>query len=718
MVVLDAKRIVIGFLESDRETVVSTLKRLGTVHIDDMFLLLETESEPGTGSEGAGETQETGGEEMPEAGGSVDKLAYQTLELPSESHGHDQSLGTLASALKNMSSYLEQKSFVAELVEGIIFSTFNIHPLISKKKYEETVDDRDSLLAKASEINALAEKIKGIQSTIRSLKERHKTFQRLSRIDIPLHLLQDTERTRVRIGNLGQKGYREMAARLGEDSPYPRAVMAVDPEKKMVDVVVIYLKEDEEDAEEKLESFGFRDITIPEGSHTPTQEAGKVQKEIKKVEKELELAKKKMKGYAEYHLGFLALFDYFSNRKSECTICDQFLGTERTIFISGWILTEDIDKTIGKLQKVSPSIDFVTKDPEEGEKAPARIKSGSLFNPFSFITRMYGSPKWGDMDPTPFFAPFFVVFLGMCLSDAGYGIVLLLLSIYAERTLRGGQNFFRVLIWGSIFTIIVGAFIGSWFGADLEADISTWPGFMVSLREGLRSMQAMNITEGDGLILFLVFALVLGVIQVFTGLGVKMYWNIKQGRVKDAILDEGSWIIFLLGFLGMILDSDMGMGGLAEPLPILSQVLFGLGMALLILTQGRRQKNPVVKLIAGFLSLYNITGYFSDTLSYSRLLALGLATGLIAFIINLLALMLYSGLAGIPVIGPIIAIIVVTIFLVVAHLGNLALSLLGAIIHTLRLQYIEYFTKFYEGGGRTYSPFREIMKKVDIDKGA
>ena len=424
-----------------------------------------------------------------------------------------------------------------------------------------------------------------------------------------------------------------------------------------------------------------------------------------------------MEGYAEYHLSFLALFDYFSNRKSEYTICDQFVGTERTVFISGWLLTENVDRTTTKLEEVCPSVDFVTQDPAEEDKVPTKIRPGPLSSSFGFITRMYGSPKWGDMDPTPFFAPFFVIFLGMCLSDAGYGIVLLLLSIYAERTLRGGKNFFRVLIWGSIATIIVGAFIGSWFGVDLEADVSAWPSFMISLKDGLRSMQAMNITEGDGLILFLVFSLILGVIQVFTGLGVKMYWNIKIGKVKDAIFDQAFWIIFLLGFLGMILGSDMGMGGLAEPLPVIFQILFWGGMVLLILTQGRRQKNPVVKLIGGFLSLYNITGYFSDTLSYSRLLALGLATGLIAFIINLLAFMLYAGLAGIPVIGIFIAIPVVIIFLVVAHLGNLALSLLGAIIHTLRLQYIEYFTKFYEGGGRSFAPFREVMKKVDIDRG-
>lgn len=715
MTVVDVKRIVIGFLESEREGVVSTLKRLGTVHIDDMFLLLKQEQEPGNGGgEGAGQT---GDVEMPGTRNSTEELGYQALGLPSDSHGHEQNLGQLASALKNMSSYIGQKSFVAELVEGIIFSTFNIHPLISKKKYKETVADRNDLLVKAKEINSLAKKIKSIDATIRSLKERQKTFRRLSHIDIPLQLLQDTGRTRVRTGSLGQKSYQAMSAGFGKASEHPRVVMAVAPEKKVVDVVVLYLKEDEE-AAEKLESFGFRDIMLPDGSDTPGQEADRVQKEVKKAEKELELAKKKMESYASCHLGFLALFDYFSNRKSEYAICDQFLGTERTVFILGWLLTEDLDRTISKLELVSPSVDFVIQDPAEGDKVPTKIRPGPLSSSFGFITRMYGSPKWGDMDPTPFFAPFFVVFLGMCLSDAGYGIVLLLLSIYAERTLRGGKNFFRVLIWGSIVTIIVGAFIGSWFGADLEADISSWPGFMISLREGLRSMQAMNITEGDGLILFLIFALILGVIQVFTGLGVKMYWNIKIGKVKDAIFDQGFWIIFLLGFLGLILSSDMGMGSLAEPLPLLSQALFWGGMALLILTQGRRQKNPVVKLIGGFLSLYNITGYFSDTLSYSRLLALGLATGLIAFIINLLAFMLYAGLAGIPVIGLFIAIPVVIIFLVVAHLGNLALSLLGAIIHTLRLQYIEYFTKFYEGGGRSFSPFREVMKKVDIDRGA
>jgi V/A-type H+/Na+-transporting ATPase subunit I len=211
---------------------------------------------------------------------------------------------------------------------------------------------------------------------------------------------------------------------------------------------------------------------------------------------------------------------------------------------------------------------------------------------------------------------------------------------------------------------------------------------------------------------------VLGVIQVFTGILVKMYWNISQGRTKEALMDQGSWFIFLTGFLGWILASDMGGAVLSGTLAQVMNYLLYTGAILLVITQGRRQKNIVAKPFVGAIALYNVTGYFSDVLSYSRLLALGLATGLIALIVNLLAFMLYQGVADsipIPIIGPLIAILVVSVFLVVAHLGNIALSLLGAIIHTLRLQYIEYFTKFYEGGGRTFTPFREVRGKVDID---
>ncbi|HID71281.1 MAG TPA: V-type ATP synthase subunit I [Thermoplasmata archaeon] len=690
MAVLDVRRIVIGCLEKDRKKVVSNLKKLGTVHIDDMFTLVELQSRQKEREEGS-EANITEDYRRPTSDGDV-------------SH-YEKNLSVLAKATKNLTPFFPKKSFALELMEGIIYGTFNIRPLISKKVYKSTIEEKERVLEKAKEVNKLAARMKELENTIRKLEAERRNFKRFSHLDIPLSLLRDTKTTRLRFGRLTDKVYEKLVNAIKKETKNFYAPVLF-KRKKIFDVLVVYLKREAEVVEKKIDEAGFRDVELPEGENTPSNEAEKLLKKIGEENTKLEKLKNEMKKLTIYHLPFLALYDYFSNRKSEYEIYQHFLGTEKTIFISGWVLTDYVDKTIKDLKsKVQGPLDFYLREPEEGETVPTKIEPAAWAKPFSFVTRMYGSPKWGEIDPTPFFAPFFAVFLGFCLSDAGYGIVLLFTSIYASRTLRGGKNFFRVLIWGSVATIFVGALVGSWFGVDLEADIPSSLSFIVFLRDFLRSIRAIDLTKGEGILTFFILSLGLGVIQIFTGLFVKMYWNMKRGRVKEAIFDQGFWMVFLAGLLGYLT---------APTIQIFKFLFFG-GMILLILTQGRHHKNPIMKLVVGTLSLYDLTKYFSDILSYSRLLALGLATGIVALIINLLGFILYEGISSLhPVLGPVIAIVVVAVFLVIAHIANIALNLLSAIIHTLRLQYIEYFSKFYKGGGKPFNPFKEEFKKVDI----
>jgi len=175
----------------------------------------------------------------------------------------------------------------------------------------------------------------------------------------------------------------------------------------------------------------------------------------------------------------------------------------------------------------------------------------------------------------------------------------------------------------------------------------------------------------------------------------KAYMLIRDGHPLDALFDVGFWYMFIIGLILLLLGNMIGLGTVGKYLSIIAAVG-------LVLTQGRSKKGIVSKLISGVLSLYGITGYLSDVLSYSRLLALGLASGVISSVLSILGSMGGDGIVGI------ILFIVVMIF---GHVFNFAINALGSFVHAARLQYVEFFGKFYEGGGEAFNP---LMKKNKI----
>jgi len=257
----------------------------------------------------------------------------------------------------------------------------------------------------------------------------------------------------------------------------------------------------------------------------------------------------------------------------------------------------------------------------------------------------------------------------------------------------------KLLMWGGLLTIISGYFFGGYFGLTIDQA----PSFMVE--NGAFKGQIINATAGNGPLTFLILAFVLGIIQVLFGKLIDGIWKIKQKQYIDALLDSFLWIYFLLAIIAFGLASTGIL--ISDDYASLTKWLVLGGVAAMILTQGRKYKGIAGKLGIGILSLYGLVGYLGDILSYSRIMALGLSTGIIAFAMNTIAGLAYE---LIPYVGFIFAIIV----LILGHTMNLVLSALGAFIHSARLQFVEFFSKFMEGGGKDFKPFTRQCKYILI----
>lgn len=347
-------------------------------------------------------------------------------------------------------------------------------------------------------------------------------------------------------------------------------------------------------------------------------------------------------------------------------------ATEKFLIFEGWIVKENF-KILKKLEKEFEFI-FIEKIPFDLKEAPIKLKNrfAKIFEP---LTRLYGLPKATEPDPTPFLAPFFVLFFGFALSDVGYGLILILLSILLWFKMKTPISLLLLIL--GIFTIFFGILFGTFFGKNLA--------FLLDpQKEPLK-------------ILNLCFAM--GLVHISTGFLIRFFHQIKHKKNLILALAEDFSFVPILLLLAIFL--------IPLPKKIFSQKIllkcFFLLLSLKFLFHCLAFKNPLKGILKFLGSLWNVSSLLSDTLSYSRLYALGLATGVIASTINLIGLIL-KRMINIPILSMAIFLFV----LIVGHLFNIIINLIGAFVHSARLQFVEFFSKFMEGGGRAFQPFQKI----------
>lgn len=368
--------------------------------------------------------------------------------------------------------------------------------------------------------------------------------------------------------------------------------------------------------------------------------------------------------------------------------------TQKCAVLSGWVPEENCDKLRGELDACCCA--YGIYDALPGEEPPVHLANNSFASNFEWVVGMYSYPKYGSFDPTFIMSIFYFLMFGLMFADVGYGLLLTLGGFLGPKVLGLKPNMkrsFNMFGYCGISSVVMGAVFGGWFGDLPYAIMENYLG-MTNAKEAVPFFNGIWFNPVDDPMTFLIVSLAVGAVHLIAGMAVKFVLLCMEGKVFDAIFDIGSWWVI---FAGIAVIALVGM--------IPGGILCGVGVLMIVCTHGRHEKNFLLKIGKGLLGLYDITSYASDLLSYSRILALGLAAAVIAQVINLMGTMMG------PTVGGIIVLIVACI---IGHTLNLAINILGSFVHTSRLQYLEFFSKFYEDGGKEFKAI-EPSEKYTID---
>ncbi|MCE5202501.1 MAG: V-type ATP synthase subunit I [Synergistaceae bacterium] len=454
---------------------------------------------------------------------------------------------------------------------------------------------------------------------------------------------------------------------------------------------ILFRKEDQDKVQNIFSGLSASRVDIPKDFElTAEEEKIRLTVSLEMAEKEETALCTEIASYADEGLDMARYYgDYWTIIHDRLSSMISGMPTEEVFIWSFWMPKEYLKLVEYTIRQYESLIEFTLTEADEGESIPTLLKNPAWSSSIEPLTLMYGTPTYGGVDPTSLMAPFFFLFLGMCFGDAGYGLLLsgifgyFLVKHRLSPTLR---KFFIMLAIGMGCSVIIGALTGSWFGDSITA--YPFLSSLVPLKDAVQLLDPMN----DPMTMLMI-SLGLGFTQVIFGLLIAFKSNWSQGERFAALADQGGWIVFLFG----LLLTGLGMSGVINGvLAGISKYIAILGALILVMTQGRGKTGIVGKLFSGVLSLYNVTGYLGDVLSYSRLLALGLSSAAIGMVINLLAKLV----VGTPYIGILLAVLI----FVAGHTFSIAVNLLGAFIHSLRLQYVEFFGKFYDANGKDFTP--------------
>ena len=546
---------------------------------------------------------------------------------------------------------------------------------------------RASAMEAARAVNAQEKRISAIQNEQGKLRAQKAALAPWLELDIPLETT-GTREVSATFGAVMSTVALDTVKQALEEATELVEVIPAGKDREFQYVLILCHRSAEETAFETLKKFGFSRSSLRGWTGTARENTDRLEGELRRLEGELEEAKSAIAALVPHREDIKLCIDRMTQEIQREEYKGRLLQSQATIFFEGWVPAENLpalEKVLGQYPAAWEANDPA---PEEYPQVPIKLKNNKLTRPLNMVTNMYVLPAYDGVDPNPLMAPFFIFFFGLMMADMGYGILMVaaaLVVIYKMKPKDGMADFAGLLLLCGISTFLMGALTGGFFGD-----------FIPQLAKIINPASTLALpalfTPLNDTLAILIGSLVLGLIQIITGMIISVVRKVQTGDVADAIWSEVTWWIILGGAALAIL----GIGSVGG-----YPVVLIVGLVMLVIGSTRNAKG-FGKLTALIGAVYNgATGFFSDILSYARLMALMLAGSVIAQVFNTLG----------SVTGNVVGFVIISF---IGNMLNFALNLLGCYVHDLRLQCLEFFGRFYKEGGKPFRPLFIHTKYVDI----
>ncbi len=446
---------------------------------------------------------------------------------------------------------------------------------------------------------------------------------------------------------------------------------------------VTILRSAHDACEEILTRGGFLKIAFPAVDTTARAAHDTAERRLGEIGAELAALEERLYDLAELLDEVEILCDVESTALTLLAQRRKLAATRHCTVITGWVPADEETRVNAALSKFECACEW--REPEEGDEPPILLRNRGPASAFEWVIGMYAYPRYGAFDPTLLMSLFYFVIFGLMFADVGYGLVLVAACLGAIRLLRPREGMRRMLLMFAICGVscmLMGVLFGGWFG-DLPVAIMKAVGAPTDTALARFFSEGLWTNPIYDPITFLVVSLAVGAVHLITGMAVNFVTLCKKGQAGEAVCTIAPYWVLFLGFGLLALNPTVG-------LPVTLA-----GALLILCLNGYGQKKLTGRIVKGLGGLYGLINYAADLLSYCRILALGMVAGVVAQVINMITALGTKGIVGF---------LFMLIVLLLGHTLNLAINILGTFVHTARLQYIEFFGKFYEDGGQPFRP--------------